>query len=73
MSEDRSLIYKIRWEIFIMAASLALSALVVLAIPSDFGKQLIEQQQEQKRQLEELREKQLSELTQSESGSSIEP
>ncbi|NMJ86501.1 MAG: hypothetical protein EX285_01430 [Thaumarchaeota archaeon] len=47
MSEDRSALYKIRWEILIMAVALVLSALVVLVIPSDFSQRLVEQRTEE--------------------------
>ncbi|MBE44399.1 MAG: hypothetical protein CMO16_04380 [Thaumarchaeota archaeon] len=58
MSEDRSAIYKIRWEILIMAVALVLSALVVLAIPSDFSQRLVEQrtEEESKNKTAELEE-----------------
>ena len=58
MSEDRSAIYKIRWEILIMAVALVLYALVVLAIPSDFSQRLVEQrtEEESKNKTAELEE-----------------
>lgn len=48
MSEDRSVIYKIRWEILVMAVSLILSAVVVLTIPNDFTDRMIEQQRQER-------------------------
>lgn len=54
MSEDRSVLYKIRWEILVMGLSLALAAVVVLVIPPDFSERLIEQQQEERRALLEV-------------------
>ena len=48
MSEDRSVLYKIRWEIFVIAASLVLSAVVVLAIPNDFTDKMLNQQKEER-------------------------
>lgn len=47
MSEDRGALYKIRWEILIMAVALMLSAATVLALPHDFSAKLIQQQKEQ--------------------------
>jgi flagellar biosynthesis/type III secretory pathway M-ring protein FliF/YscJ len=68
MSEDRSVLYKIRWEIFIIAASLVLSAVVVLAIPQDFSQKLIEQQKEQREAMQEaLKEKELAGFNEGES------
>jgi hypothetical protein len=69
MSEDRSVLYKIRWEIFIIATSLVLSAVVVLAIPQDFSEKLIEQQKQQKEAMQEaLKEKELAGFNEGESG-----
>lgn len=48
MSEDRSVLYKIRWEILVMAVSLILSAVVVVVIPHDFSAKLIEENKEKK-------------------------
>ncbi len=48
MSEDRSVLYKIRWEILVIAASLVLSAVVVLAIPNDFTDKMLNQQKEER-------------------------
>ncbi|MGH9909879.1 MAG: hypothetical protein ACRD32_04500 [Nitrososphaerales archaeon] len=47
MSEDRGALYKIRWEILIMAVALILSAVTVLALPHDFGSRIIKEQKEQ--------------------------
>lgn len=47
MSEDRGALYKIRWEILVMAVSLVLSAVTVLALPADFSEKLIKEQKEQ--------------------------
>lgn len=46
MSEDRSVLYKIRWEILVMAVSLILSAVVVIVIPADFSAKIIEENKE---------------------------
>ncbi|MFQ5968907.1 MAG: hypothetical protein ACE5J2_00220 [Nitrososphaerales archaeon] len=48
MSEDRSILYKTRWEILVISAALVLSAVVVLAIPNDFSAKILEQQKEQR-------------------------
>jgi len=48
MSEDRSVLYKIRWEILVMAVSLILSAVVVIVIPADFSAKIIEENKEKK-------------------------
>ena len=48
MSEDKSILYKIRWEILVMALSLVLSAVVVLAIPNDFTDKMLKQQREER-------------------------
>lgn len=50
--EERGALYKIRWEILVMAVTLGLIALVVLAIPSDFSERMLAEQKQQK----ELRE-----------------
>ncbi|MEE8132412.1 MAG: hypothetical protein V3T40_02430 [Nitrososphaerales archaeon] len=47
MSEDKNILYKIRWEILVMALSLVLSAVVVLAIPNDFTDKMLKQQKEE--------------------------
>ncbi len=52
MSENRSILYKIRWEILVIAASLILSAVVMVTIPNNFSAQII-QQQKMQRQAEE--------------------
>ncbi len=52
MSEDRGALYKIRWEILIMAVALVLSAVTVLALPHDFGARIIKEQKEQKALME---------------------
>ncbi|MFQ5940836.1 MAG: hypothetical protein ACE5KA_03965 [Nitrososphaerales archaeon] len=56
MSEDRSVLYKIRWEILIMASALVLSAIVVLAIPNDFSEKLIKQQKEEREAIKDILE-----------------
>lgn len=48
MSEDRSVLYKIRWEIFVMAATLIISAVVVVSIPHNFSAKIVEQQKTQR-------------------------
>lgn len=48
MSEHRGALYKIRWEILVMAATLVISAIVVVAIPNDFTAKMLEQQKMQK-------------------------
>ena len=53
MSEHRSVLYKIRWEILVMAAALILSAVTVLAIPNDFTAKMLQQQKMQKQVEEE--------------------
>jgi hypothetical protein len=57
MSEDRSVLYKIRWEILVMAASLILSAVVVLAIPNDFSDKMLKQKAEREAAQQALEEK----------------
>lgn len=52
MSENRSILYKIRWEILVIAVSLILSAVVMIAIPNNFSAQII-QHQKMQRQAEE--------------------
>ncbi|MEM2760507.1 MAG: hypothetical protein QXU32_00465 [Nitrososphaerales archaeon] len=61
MSEDRSVIYKIRWEILVMAASLILSAVVVVAIPHNFSEKLIEEQKALKEKQEMQKEIEMEE------------
>jgi hypothetical protein len=53
MSEHRGVLYKTRWEILLMAASLIISAVVVLAIPNDFTAKMLEQQKMQNQAEEE--------------------
>jgi|GEM_PF-2539920 len=53
MSEHRSVLYKTRWEILLIAASLVISAVVVLAIPNDFTAKMLEEQKKQKQAEEE--------------------
>ena len=53
MSEHRGILYKTRWEIFVMAAALILSAVVVLAIPHNFSAKMLEQKKMQKQAEEE--------------------
>lgn len=50
MAEDgeRSAIYKIRWEILVMAVSLILIAVVVYAIPNDFSLKMLEEREKQR-------------------------
>ncbi|MGH9876253.1 MAG: hypothetical protein ACRD5H_01320 [Nitrososphaerales archaeon] len=48
MSEHRGVLYKTRWEILLMAATLIISAVVVVAIPNDFTAKMLEQQKAQK-------------------------
>lgn len=67
MSEDRSVLYKIRWEILVMAASLILSAVVVLAIPHDFSKQMLDQQKAEREAAQKALEEELAKSNQSES------
>jgi len=67
MSEDRSVLYKIRWEIFIIAASLVLSAVVVLAIPHDFSKQMLDKQKAEREAAQKALEEELAGSNQSES------
>lgn len=47
MSEDRGALYKIRWEVLVMAVALVLSAVTVLALPHDFSARIIKEQKEQ--------------------------
>ncbi len=54
MSENRSVLYKIRWEILVIAVSLILSAVVMVTIPNNFSAQII-QQQKMQRQAEEAK------------------
>jgi hypothetical protein len=65
MSEDRSVLYKIRWEILVMALSLILSAVVVTVIPWDFSQKIIEQQKEERRAMQEPPEESLPALNES--------
>jgi len=48
--------YKIRWEILIMCASLALAIIAVLAIPNDFTTKMLKDQKEEKQKAQELAE-----------------
>ena len=48
MSEHRGVLYKTRWEILVMAATLIISAVVVTAIPNNFTAKMLEQQKAQK-------------------------
>ncbi|MGH9922469.1 MAG: hypothetical protein ACRD38_06940 [Nitrososphaerales archaeon] len=48
MSEHRGVLYKTRWEILLMAATLIISAVVVVAIPNDFTAKMLEQQKAEK-------------------------
>ncbi len=45
---ERSVIYKIRWEILVMAISLILIAVVVYAIPNDFSLKMLEEREKQR-------------------------
>ncbi|GBC73149.1 hypothetical protein HRbin04_00545 [archaeon HR04] len=45
---ERSAIYKIRWEILVMAISLILIAVAVYAIPNDFSLKMLEQREKQR-------------------------
>ncbi|MEM2922847.1 MAG: hypothetical protein QW560_00345 [Candidatus Nitrosocaldus sp.] len=45
---ERSAIYKIRWEILVMAVSLILIVVVVYAIPNDFSLKMLEQRGKQR-------------------------
>lgn len=48
MSTEHGAIYKIRWEIALIAISLILSAVAVLAIPNDYTTKMLKDQKEQK-------------------------
>jgi hypothetical protein len=48
MSEHRGVLYKTRWEILLIAASLIASAVTVAAIPNDFTEKMLAQQKAQK-------------------------
>ncbi len=52
MSDERGLIYKIRWEIVVIAVSLILSGVVMSVIQGDFSAQIIKQQKIQRQQEE---------------------
>jgi hypothetical protein len=67
MSEDRSVLYKIRWEILVMAASLILSAVVVLAIPNDFSDKMLKQQKAEREAAQKALEDKLAGSNQGES------
>ncbi|MEM0364601.1 MAG: hypothetical protein QXY85_00475 [Candidatus Nitrosocaldus sp.] len=45
---ERSAIYKIRWEILVMAVSLILIVVVVYAIPNDYSLKMLEQREKQR-------------------------
>ncbi len=45
---ERSVLYKIRWEILVMAVSLILIAVVVYAIPNDFSLKMLEEREKQR-------------------------
>lgn len=53
MSEHRGVLYKTRWEILLMGATLIVAAVVVLAIPNNFTAKMLEQQKAQKQAEEE--------------------
>lgn len=70
---ERGAIYKIRWEILVMAISLILIVVVVYAIPNDFSLKMLEQREKQ-RALEQAAQGQQSSGTSSsieDGGSSI--
>jgi hypothetical protein len=45
--EDRGAIYKIRWEILVIAVSLILIAIVVYAIPNDYVLKILREREEE--------------------------
>lgn len=53
MSEQRGALYRIRWEILVMCASLALTVIAILLIPNDFTEKMLEEQKEQKEAAEQ--------------------
>jgi hypothetical protein len=52
MSENRGVLYKTRWEILLMAATLIITAIVVVAIPNDFTDKMLKQQKMEKEAME---------------------
>jgi hypothetical protein len=73
MAEDgeRSAIYKIRWEILVMAISLILIVVVVYAIPNDFSLKMLEQREKQRALEQASRGQQSNGTSSSIGGSSI--